>query len=188
MANVVLGEKRSDKREWSAYWLRHIFRWYSKTFSTPLHVVESLPLDHVLTAYYEERYESMNEQELEEAKALLLETPEERKQREADEAAREAEEEIEAQRIEAEEQERLSRIAAKRSKQKLVEGEDLKPGQLILETVGGNQRVVAEIQQGREVDLPVAETEEPVIKMEFVDDATFEARLEGLGTMDEPKK
>jgi vacuolar-type H+-ATPase subunit I/STV1 len=58
------------------YTLRHIFRWYSKTFSTPLHVVEALPLEDVLQAYFEEHYEGMNEVEREQEVAHLLETEE----------------------------------------------------------------------------------------------------------------
>ena len=39
----------------SEYYLRFMFRWYSKTFHTPLHMVPDLPLVEVLTAYYEGR-------------------------------------------------------------------------------------------------------------------------------------
>ena len=33
---------------------RKLFRWYSKTFATPLHMVEKLPLYDILQAYYED--------------------------------------------------------------------------------------------------------------------------------------
>lgn len=46
------------------YYLRFIYRWYSKTFFTPLHEVEDLPLEDILTAYYEESYEKLEEKEL----------------------------------------------------------------------------------------------------------------------------
>lgn len=35
---------------------RSIFRWYSKTFNTPLHVVNTLPIFDVFQAYYEDHY------------------------------------------------------------------------------------------------------------------------------------
>ena len=41
------------------YFHRHVFRWYSKQFHTPLHIVDSLPLEDVLMAYYESRYEDL---------------------------------------------------------------------------------------------------------------------------------
>lgn len=44
------------------YNLRHIFRWYSRSFATPLHHVPNLPLEDVLQAFFEERYETMEAQ------------------------------------------------------------------------------------------------------------------------------
>ena len=41
------------------YFLRRIFRWYSRQFSTPLHEVSSMPLIDVLREYYEARYEEL---------------------------------------------------------------------------------------------------------------------------------
>ena len=63
------------------YVLRHIFRWYSKTFATPLNEVEELPLEDVLTHYYETKYEDMKDIEIDMEKASLLETNEERQDR-----------------------------------------------------------------------------------------------------------
>lgn len=59
------------------FYVRRIFRWYSKNFSTPLHEVDHLPLVDVLTAYYEETYDSMNEEHREALRARLAETDEE---------------------------------------------------------------------------------------------------------------
>jgi len=59
-------------------WQRHVFRWYSQTFHTPLHQVVDLDLEDVLTAYFEHRYEEMDEGEREREIQDLLETPEER--------------------------------------------------------------------------------------------------------------
>jgi hypothetical protein len=46
------------------YYMRFIFRWYSKTFHTPLHLVPDLPVIDVLTSYYEDMYEKMEEADL----------------------------------------------------------------------------------------------------------------------------
>jgi len=62
--------------------LRRIFRYYSTTFNTPLHVVSNLPLEDVLLAYFESVYENMSEEDLEEKKEYLLMTEEERKEHE----------------------------------------------------------------------------------------------------------
>lgn len=81
------------------YTIRHILRWYSKTFNTPLHEAESLPLDQVLTHYYEETYEAMEEPErkgeIEKLSMTIEEYEAKQKAVEAEEEAyiREAEEE-----------------------------------------------------------------------------------------------
>ncbi len=59
------------------YQLRSIFRWYSKTFHTPLHTVQDIPLVEVLTAYFESSYEGMKEEELAEERLRTSMTPEE---------------------------------------------------------------------------------------------------------------
>ena len=61
--------------------LRRVFRSYSKTFHTPLHTVEELPVEVVLTAYYEELYSEMDPKDRELEIAALLETEEQRKSR-----------------------------------------------------------------------------------------------------------
>lgn len=47
-------------REPEVYNLRHIFRWYSQTFHTPLHLVEHLPIQDILQHYYETQYEDLD--------------------------------------------------------------------------------------------------------------------------------
>ena len=73
--NALSAVLSGDEQE---YVFRYIFRWYSKTFATPLHLVEELPIEDVLTAYYETKYEDMKEPELDMEKASLLETDEEK--------------------------------------------------------------------------------------------------------------
>lgn len=60
------------------YRLRLLYRWYSKTFATPLHLVPSIPLTDVLVAFWETRYEEMDEPDLEEERKKIIETEEER--------------------------------------------------------------------------------------------------------------
>lgn len=74
------------------YHVRRIQRWYSKTFATPLHEVEDLPLEDVLLVYFEEAFESMPEKKRVTLAIELTQTPEEKvaaekAQKEAEEAA-----------------------------------------------------------------------------------------------------
>lgn len=73
--------------------LRFVLRWYSKTFSTPLHVVvDEIPVEDIWLAFFEERYAGMSRAELQEYVELALETPEERAARELAEEMEEASE------------------------------------------------------------------------------------------------
>lgn len=85
LSNVVREEPTHE------YTLRRILRWYSKTFSTPLHQVDALPLDQVLTAYYESHYEEMEHEQLQSEISRLLKTPEETKQEQTKQDITEAE-------------------------------------------------------------------------------------------------
>lgn len=49
-----------SKNQSAEFQLRSVSRWYSKTFHTPLHVVETLPEFDVLQAYFEDQYEDLN--------------------------------------------------------------------------------------------------------------------------------
>ncbi len=62
--------------------LRFLFRWYSKTFHTPLQEVEDLPIEYILQHYFECQYEELNQDEKHDMIIHLLETPEERDLRE----------------------------------------------------------------------------------------------------------
>jgi hypothetical protein len=69
--------------------LRRIFRWYSKTFATPLHLVRNLPVEDILVAYFEHSFEEMEPPQLQEHLAELTDTEEDRelkkRQQDADE-------------------------------------------------------------------------------------------------------
>lgn len=54
---------RSVMKPDGEYVVRHVFRWYSRTFSTPLREVYDIPLEEVLMHYYESWFEDMNDQD-----------------------------------------------------------------------------------------------------------------------------
>jgi len=62
------------RNETSESRLRHVYRWYSKTFATPLHLVPSLPFVDILTAFFEEQFENMSTEEMEDERKILIET------------------------------------------------------------------------------------------------------------------
>lgn len=153
------------------YHLRYIFRWYSKTFFTPLHEVHALPVVDVLTAYFEERFEGFNEEELNQEKIRLIETEQERKEREAREAADRALEEEFVKQTEMAEQQRLESL--KKPVAPLVEGARLAADK------------ITEHQGSAGVIAQTGDTE-PLIKIDFVDEKTFSEELEGFGNMTPP--
>lgn len=85
---ITLHELVADTPE---YRLRLLYRWYSKTFATPLHLVPSLPLTEVLVAFWETKYEEMNDIELEDERKKVVETEDERRARLEAEDAHEVE-------------------------------------------------------------------------------------------------
>jgi hypothetical protein len=67
-----------DENESPEYRIRKILRWYSKTFVTPLHIAEELPLEDILQHYYECNFEEMSEAERVDAVKQFCMTPEQR--------------------------------------------------------------------------------------------------------------
>lgn len=74
---------RDVLKETPDYMLRKTLRWYSVKFHTPLDAVRKLPVEDVLQAFHECAYEDMEVHEREEERLRLLESPEERRAREA---------------------------------------------------------------------------------------------------------
>ncbi len=68
------------------YRLRHLQRWYSRRFHTPLHLVPTLPLADILQAFWEVHYEEMDDTDRAEERQRLIETREARSARLAQEA------------------------------------------------------------------------------------------------------
>ena len=152
--------------------LRSIFRWYSRTFHTPLHQVEELPVEDILTAFYEQSYEDLSEEDRKAELDELLETPEERKVR-----MRLKDEE----RAEAFEFARLSAEQERRKEAKKLA--DLKPesGRPLIPQKPPETSLPKNVVPGSAMkELP------PNIEMKFVSDDDFEAELNAEAMM--PRK
>lgn len=78
LRDVLAFRRNSEVKEDAEYPLRRIFRWYSKTFHTPLHLVDDLPVEDVVRAYWESHYEDQDDDQLEIARVDLMKTDEER--------------------------------------------------------------------------------------------------------------
>lgn len=82
--------------------LRRLYRWFSKTFNMAITEVEELPVEYILMHYYESKYEELNDEEKHDEIIDILETPEEKAARIAEEQAKEDDflAELEAQALE----------------------------------------------------------------------------------------
>jgi hypothetical protein len=84
------------------YELRRIFRFYSAKFNTPLHLVPELPLEEILTAYFESEFEGMAEDKISSLAFELTETREEKSRKSLEEERRAVEDYEFLKRIEIE--------------------------------------------------------------------------------------
>jgi primosomal protein N' len=65
----------------SEFTIRRIYRWYSKTFATPLQEAFDIPLEDILLHYYEERFSALDQEELQEELILATENEQQRAER-----------------------------------------------------------------------------------------------------------
>lgn len=163
------------------YLIRKILRWYSKTFFTPMKEVEEvLPLDVVLQAYFEERYEAMTPADLDEEKAELLLSPEERQKRIMAEEAEEAELLIMGRLVAAE--------AAAHKKAQTKKGLPQAPGpKPVIASMGELPDVSPPPMRDSPSDLPAAKIP-PGIEMKFVEDDSLEKEIMALEALAEGRK
>jgi hypothetical protein len=152
------------------YLLRKIHRWYSKTFSTPLHEALDLPLEDVVRAWFEERFEGLESEQLEELRQEILETPSEREARlrVADAEAAEADEFA-----------------------KLVEEEEAEKAKT-KKAVVPQQKIIAPSSEASKVIVEKERQEEPLvihpdIHFQFIEEDELAAEVE-KGTMTQPEK
>jgi len=175
LRNVI----RSDAH----YGYRYICRWYSEKFSTPLHMVETLPISEVLLAYYECHYENLKEEERQKELEELLETEDERRDRELKENLEEVEREEFAKITEAEEERRAKKkavVAAKKKIETVVDPRAPRP---------------LRAAPREEPDLPIVKVPRqetlkelpPDIKIKFVELEDADEILEGLGSFAPPE-
>lgn len=154
------------------YNIRYVHRWYSKTFHTPLYLVEDLPVDEILRAYFEELYEEMDEGRIEDEKRKLTETDAER-----------------AIRVKKEEEDLYqdALFAEKVSKQE-AERKDAK-----LQSQPKNQQQLSNFQSGPKlvestIDAGAITDQEPVIQMKFLSETEFEKIITDYDAMQQPEK
>lgn len=160
------------------YLVRKTIRWYSKTFSTPIKVVEGLPLEEVFQAFYEEHYEEMDSEARESEKEDLLLSDEDRYRRMLEAEAEEAES-FDCARFIAEDERRQKKEATLKSESK-------KLGSIVPGGVTAGAPIVATEAGVKIQDLPKAMP--PAITMNFMDADEFEDELEGFGSMKQPEK
>lgn len=79
---IAADSLRSVMEDNHQHFIRKVLRWYSRTFHTPLHQAEELPLEYVLRAWFETYFEDLGEDERVEKARFLIESPEERLARE----------------------------------------------------------------------------------------------------------
>jgi len=173
---------RNVIRQDGQYVLRYIQRWYSKTFATPLHQVDALPLDDVVMAYFESYYEDMKEEDRAKEIESLLETDEQRQARERAEDADQAERE-EFARFTAAEDERKAKKKAEAAEKKKIENvvdprapRPLRPAP----REEPDLPVVMPPPQPKLKELP------PEITMKFAELEDVAEELEGLGSFQPP--
>jgi hypothetical protein len=166
------------------WFYRFVCRWYSKTFSTPLQEVYSLTDTEIFTAYFEDRFEGLvmsgeeeDKMKLEEIRADLLETIDEKFERELKEARGAVEDEDSFLR-----DQELARIAYEAATKKQAETAKSMVSNLGVPRI---ERPLAEPKLEAPLPTPIP----PDIKMKFVDDSEFEKMIsimDALGV--EPRK
>ena len=164
----------------SEYSLRAVFRWYSKTFATPLHVVEAQPLEDIFRHYLETQYEELGPQEREAEIRRLTESQEDLRQRRLQEDADDAETLEFAAATEAQER-------AKKKKPESGPG-TMAAAASSLEAAGQDLRAAAtRLTDAVPEALAAMKTLPPNIKMDFVDDKEFRTLLD-RDYVPDPKK
>jgi hypothetical protein len=174
--DLVFNSQRKTPKELDPdYPVRRIFRWYSKAFHTPLHLVEELPLYDVLLAYWEEQFEALNERELEMEREAAIEDPEVLKERQRLEDEADFDVHLMAR-------EELA-AAKKNAVQSLEDAASMLRGLSKDGPLFGPKDKETNL-----IMTPVTKlTETPAdIKLEFVDDLDLDA--DSFGLLDKPKK
>jgi len=149
---------------------RSICRWYSTTFHTPLHLVDEIPEDEVLTAYFESTCENMEDPERQDLLSKLLETDEDRRRKAL------------AKDLEEVESFEFARQMAQEEKQKRAKAKiaDVKVEKRVSMLSAADRRPASLPQDSAK---PAFEKLEPDVNIKFVGAEDFEKELEGFGNM-----
>lgn len=178
---AVLNQRQKEPKADSGYFQRHVMRWYSKKFFTPLDQVEQLPIEDILQAFYEERYEEMNDDELEAERVEALKTEEE-KTREARLKDLEDYEAYETMKWAKEEEEAaIKKRAARKKAQQEQNG-------LRIQTPAVQTGLSAGLSKETElVPLSALKAAPPEISMSFVSEEELDLDADSLGILATPK-
>lgn len=162
----LLAMQAARKPDGEAF-LRRICRWYSQTFATPLHIVETeIPVEDVLMHFYEHKYDHMEDEERDVEMDEILLTPEERKVKAATEAQAKADDDAFLAATIAEAEAAKVKNPGLKGMDKPLNVERDMPMPLI-PVMGTNQP----LNESALANKPTALTElPPDIKMEFVED------------------
>ncbi len=182
---AVLNQRVRDPKPDPEYFMRYVMRWYSKKFFTPLDQVEQLPLEDILQAYYEERFEEMDDDHLEKERIDVLKTDEdlEKEARERDaQDFRKFDDELWAKRTTEEENKRREERKRKKELEKQA-----KQG---LEVIPAAQSGLNAGMSKQSDLVPLADLKQapPSISMEFVTEEELGLDGDTLGILDTPKR
>lgn len=155
------------------YYMRLVTRWYSKTYHTPLHIVEEeVPLEDILLAYFEEKYEAMELDEREGVLAELTETDEQR-----------------VERLKKEDEEKVSEHIFTQMTATTIQKQD---GSELDKAVPKLHKAAAKLTnalknvgESLKEDMKKDPVEMPEIDIKFVDDQEFEKLINGSGGIKE---
>jgi hypothetical protein len=166
------------------YRFRKIFRWYSETFSTPLHLVDTLPLEDVVRAWCENEYEEMTDEELERTVKELAISPAKLREIERDEDIKEALD--------------FDDVGAIRAANANMAPPDTKKlEEAVAPALNALDNLLRQVREsGRETELPAAKPAlsgslPPGIHMKFVSEEELEAEIEkadSLALFEPPKR
>lgn len=157
------------------YELRRIFRWYSKTFATPLHIVEEFSLEHVLTNYFESQFEEKKEEEIFQIIQDLTEKDEDRRKKEMAEEKQAVEDFEFLRMVEKEAKDRPPKTAKETLKDVVTASKKL-------------TNAFNSIKTSDEADLPPAKEIPSDVSISFSDDLEEEINKHDLSLFDKPKR
>jgi hypothetical protein len=138
--------------------IRTVYRWYSKEFSTPLHTLDDLPLDEILLHYFESAYLQLKPEERHDLAVKIIETPEEKELREAED--KKSEEEL----LE------MAKVDNERVKAKIARAKQMLDSLKEMGSVGPNSTPQNKPKE-RKAILPIPEEEE--VKVSFEDESNL---------------